>query len=144
MYHADIYKCTLFKERTIEYGHTDTPEKVFEIMCKLGAQSWPEEHLYLFCLASSKRVVGVHELSHGSIRASITSLADIFKRALLNNATEIILAHNHPSGRVVPSAEDISTTRKVIEAGKLLEITLVDHVIIGDDQYCSLQEANLI
>lgn len=144
MYTTNIYRCHLVKDRTVRYGHASCPKNIFEIMTELGADSWAEECLYLFCLDIRNRVIGIHEISHGTIVSTSADVKDIFKRALLNNATSIILAHNHPSGCVSPSKEDIAITRRVTEAGNLLEVTLLDHVIIGDGQFCSLQEQNLI
>ena len=69
---------------------------------------------------------------------------DIFKRALLHNAARVILIHNHPSGDVSPSKEDIGITRRICQAGETLGIEVADHIIIGDGVYCSLFEEGYI
>lgn len=144
MYRADVYRCCLVKETTIEYGKVNMPDNVIEIMGQLGYRTWSEEYLYLFCLGASGQVLGIHEISHGTINASICSPKDIFKRALNNNATAVITTHNHPSGNPTPSKNDFEITRKVVESGKLLDIDVLDHIILGDRCYYSFREQNKI
>lgn len=83
-------------------------------------------------------------LSIGSINASLVSTREIFQTALYHQAVYVIMIHNHPSGNPTPSEEDLLVTRKVYEAGKLLEITLADHIIIGDNRYFSFKEEHLL
>lgn len=99
----------------------------------------PEEHLYMICLNTKNRVLGVFEISHGTVNSSIVGVREIFQKALLANSVSIILMHNHPSGSPDPSREDISVTKKAAEAGKLLGVELLDHIVIGD-RYVSLKE----
>ena len=89
-------------------------------------------------------IIGIHELSRGSLNASIVSPRDVFKTALLHNAAGMILFHNHPSGNPMPSPEDKAVTTRLKSAGKLLEIEVMDHVIIGDNSYFSFKEENLL
>ena len=79
-------------------------------------------------------------ISVGTVNTSLASPREVFLEALKNGAVSIILVHNHPSGNPKPSQNDLVVTRKMIEAGKLLGITLVDHIIIGDNSYVSLME----
>ena len=79
-------------------------------------------------------------MSTGSLNSSIVHPREIFKRAVLQNAASIIICHNHPSGDPTPSQEDINTTKRIYDAGKILGIELLDHVIIGDNKYTSLKE----
>ncbi|MBD5319374.1 MAG: JAB domain-containing protein [Bacteroides sp.] len=81
-------------------------------------------------LNRANKVVGVHTISSGGTAATVVDLKMIFSGALLANATSIILCHNHPSGSILPSPQDDSLTRKMVEAGKILEIRVLDHVII--------------
>ena len=88
----------------------------------------------------------IHEsvLSIGTVNYTCLSARDIFADALNYGAVQIILVHNHPSGDPSPSIQDIETTRRIVEAGKLLGIGVIDHVIIGDNCYLSFLEKNLL
>ena len=99
----------------------------------------PEEYMYMICLNTKNRVIGVFEISHGNVNSSIVGTREIFQKALLANAVSIILMHNHPSGDPSPSREDIEVTRRIVEAGKIIGIQVLDHIIIGD-RYSSLKE----
>lgn len=84
-------------------------------------------------------------VSMGTIVCCPASMPDIFKAALLSNSANILLAHNHPSGDCIFSQEDISLTKKVLKAGRLLGIRLIDHIILGEgDMFCSLRESGRI
>lgn len=100
-----------------------------------------EEHVWILCLDNKHHAVGFFEISHGTENASCLSTAAIFRRALLSSASRIVLVHNHPSGDCSPSTEDVNVTKKVIEAGKYLDINLLDHIIIGrNGSYLSFYE----
>ena len=99
----------------------------------------PEEYMYMICLNTKNRVIGVFEISHGNVNSSIVGTREIFQKALLANAVSIILMHNHPSGDPSPSREDIEVTHRIVEAGKIIGIEVLDHIIIGD-RYTSLKE----
>ena len=99
----------------------------------------PEEHLYMICMNTKNRIIGVFEISHGNANSSIVGVREIFQKALLANAMSIIVMHNHPSGDTTPSREDIEVTKRIAEAGKIIGIELLDHIIVGDN-YCSLKE----
>lgn len=102
-----------------------------------------EEHLHMVCMNTKNRVLGVFEISHGTVNSSIVGVREIFQKALLANSVSIILMHNHPSGSADPSREDIAVTKKVAEAGVILGVELLDHIIIGD-KYASLKEKGYI
>ena len=99
----------------------------------------PEEYMYLICINTKNRVIGVFEISHGNVNSSIVGTREVFQKALLANAVSIILMHNHPSGDPTPSREDIEVTRRMVEASKILGVQVLDHIIIGD-RYSSLKE----
>lgn len=99
----------------------------------------PEEYMYMICLNTKNRVIGVFEISHGNVNSSIVGTREVFQKALLANAVSIILMHNHPSGDSTPSRQDIDITSKLVEAGRILGIEVLDHIIIGD-RYTSLKE----
>lgn len=98
-----------------------------------------EEYLYLICMNTKNKVIGVFELTHGSVNSSMFSTREVYQKALLANAVSIILMHNHPSGDPTPSRQDIEVTKRASEAGDIIGIELLDHIIVGD-KYCSLKE----
>ena len=100
----------------------------------------PEEKFCVICLDNKNKPVNVHMASHGSKTSSIVDIGDIFKRVLLSNAKNIIVAHNHPSGNTTPSNDDVFISKRLMEAGQLFGINLLDHIIIGDDEFYSLKE----
>ena len=102
------------------------------------AHEHTEEHMYMLCLNSKNRVIGVFEISHGNVNSSLVGSREIFQKALLANAVQIILVHNHPSGDTTPSKEDIFVTQKFKELGEFIGVPLVDHIIVGDD-YSSIK-----
>ena len=98
-----------------------------------------EEYMHMICLNTKNKVIGVFEISHGNVNSSIVGTREVFQKALLANAVSIILLHNHPSGDCTPSREDIDVTKRLVEAGKILGIEVLDHLVIAD-KYCSLKE----
>ena len=99
----------------------------------------PEEYMYMICMNVKNRVIGVFEISHGTVNASLVSPREVFQKALLANAVSVIFLHNHPSGDCTPSREDIEITSRLVEAGKILNVEVLDHIIVGD-RYTSLKE----
>lgn len=98
-----------------------------------------EEYMHMICLNTKNRVIGVFEISHGNVNSSIVGTREVFQKALLANAVAIILMHNHPSGDPTPSREDVEVTKRMVEAGKILGIQVLDHLVMGD-RYVSLKE----
>ena len=99
----------------------------------LEMQTLAQEHLYCFCLNGKNKIITAELISKGSLTSSVAHPREIFKAAILVNAVSIILAHNHPSGDINPSMDDISVTKRIEKSGVLLGIRLVDHIIIGGD-----------
>jgi DNA repair protein RadC len=97
-------------------------------------------------LDQKNQVIGLHTVSIGSLTASIVHPRECFKPAILSNAAAIILAHNHPSGDCQPSREDRALTQRLVETGKLLGISVLDHIIIGDgtSSYFSFADEGLL
>lgn len=99
----------------------------------------------ILCMFDSKCVMlGEELISIGTVNASLVSPREVFQRALLHQAVHIILLHNHPSGVPLPSTQDKMITRRIQECGEMLDIHLSDHIIIGDNQYFSFKEENLL
>ena len=95
----------------------------------------------VLCLTTKHRAIAYHEVSRGTLDATLVHPREVFKGALLANAAAIIVGHNHPSGDCTPSPDDIALTQRLVSAGELLGIPVLDHVIIGDGRYISLKEA---
>ena len=103
-----------------------------------------QEHVLLVLLDNKCNLIKDVVLTIGTANSSLISSRDIFLQALKYNAVFIVLLHNHPSGDATPSNNDISVTRSVSDAGELIGIKLLDHIIIGDNSYVSLKEKNYI
>ncbi len=103
-----------------------------------------KEHFKVVFLNVKNIVIDVSDLSIGSLNSSIVHPREVFYDAIKKTAYSIIVCHNHPSGDPTPSKEDINITKRLIEVGKIIGIELLDHIIIGDDDYISLKEKDLI
>lgn len=99
-----------------------------------------EEYLYMICMNVKNVITSVFELSHGNVNSSVVGVREMYQKALLANAVNIIVMHNHPSGDPSPSREDVEVTKRMVEAGKIIGIDILDHLIIGDKSYTSLKE----
>lgn len=95
-------------------------------------------------LDGKNRLAGFNVVSIGSLTASLVHPREVFKAAILANAAAMIVVHNHPSGDPTPSAEDIAITQRLRQAGELLGISLLDHVVIGDDRYVSFADEGIL
>lgn len=120
-------------------NHIHEPEDVYKIIAVEYAAAVVETAMML-ALDTKNKVIGIFEISRGSLNASIIHPRDVFQRALLVNAASVILVHNHPSGDPTPSPEDVKLTKKLVEAGRVMDITVLDHVICGEGKYVSLRE----
>ncbi|MDD2446722.1 MAG: DNA repair protein RadC [Tissierellia bacterium] len=103
-----------------------------------------KEYFKIAILDTKNQILSIENISVGTLNASIVHPRDVFKVAIKRNANSIILIHNHPSGDTKPSGEDISITNRLIDAGNLLGIRVLDHIIIGDNTFLSFKEKNLI
>ena len=152
MVNLSILNLKVVKEKEINYNSNwtdkkiNSPEKVAEVAINvLELHEQAEESFYIFTLDTKNKITGIFEVSKGSLNSSIVHPREVFKRALLQNANSIILLHNHPSGDPTPSGEDIDITNRLIEAGDLLGIRVLDHLIVGDQSnYISFKEKTLM
>ena len=139
---VNIWKLKQVKSKAVKYDFDPigSPKDIITLFDKTDMYEATEEYFYIVCLASNGKPIGIHEVSHGSVNASIVDMREVFKRAILNNATSIICCHNHPSGNLSPSNEDIEVTARLEESGHLLGIKVLDHVITdGQGGYKSLR-----
>jgi DNA repair protein RadC len=132
----DIVKVRLVKEGSCPYGevHIRKSEDAAYIVREFLANEDREKFITLN-LDNEKKINSIHVVSVGSPSAAIACQREIFKTAILSNASAIILAHNHPSGDPEPSPEDKKLTCTLFECGDLLGIEILDHIVIGDNQY---------
>ena len=131
-------KSFLFKERVV-----NSPNQAYELIKDL-LEDKDREVLMACFLDTKNQPIATNIVSIGSLNSSIIHPREIFKVAILCNSDNFILFHNHPSGVVEPSSEDISATSRIKECGKLMGITLTDHIIVGNDQYFSMLENGLL
>ncbi|HVU09973.1 MAG TPA: DNA repair protein RadC [Phototrophicaceae bacterium] len=103
-----------------------------------------QEHVRVILLDSARRVIAAPTIYIGTINISVLRVAEIFREAITRGSASIILVHNHPSGDPTPSPQDIELTRALANAGRLLDIALVDHLIIGAQGYSSLRELGFL
>ncbi|MBE6081492.1 MAG: DNA repair protein RadC [Tissierellaceae bacterium] len=122
-----------------------TPQDVYNIGIEiLQMDKLAEEYVYMLSLNTKNVITGIFTISQGTLNSSLVHPREVYKRALLNNANSIILTHNHPSGDPTPSNEDIKITHQLMETGKILNIELLDHIVIGSGEYSSLKQLGFI
>lgn len=125
-----------------------TPCEAANLLAPLRQAS--EEYFITLHLNTKHEVIGLHEVSHGTLSSSLVHPREVFKAALLANSFAILVCHNHPSGaKLTPSPEDLATTKQLLEAGEILGISLIDHLILGphhhtsgDDTFFSFRESH--
>lgn len=105
--------------------------------------AFEQEHLRIILLDTRNRVLDIVEVYQGSLNSSQVRIGELFKAAIRRNAAAIILVHNHPSGDPTPSPDDIAITRAIGDSGKLLDIDVLDHLVIGHGGFVSLKESGL-
>lgn len=103
-----------------------------------------EEYFYLLCFDTKMHIIGVFEISHGSIDRTLASNRELIQKALYCNASRIVVSHNHPSGNPSPGKDDIVVTKRIKEACELMDIILCDHLIIGRNSTFSLKEQEIV
>ena len=109
------------------------PEDAAEIAAKHFEDMASDREVFSVMLLDVKnRVIGINVVSIGSLSASVVHPREVFKAAILANAASVILTHNHPSGESKPSREDIEVTRRMVQVGRIMDIHVLDHIIIGD------------
>jgi len=120
-----------------------SPADVFEYL-RGELEYADQEHFLSIPVTAQNAVIGVHTVHIGTVNHTLVTPRDVFKTAILSGATGIILAHNHPSGDPKASPDDKNTTRLMADAGRILGINVIDHVIVGRERYFSFKKHNLI
>ena len=124
----------LYQTRTIS-----SPKDAYE-MIKEQLEGLDREQFIIACLNTKNEPTNITVVSVGSLNKAIVHPREVFKTAILSNAASIMAFHNHPSGETTPSQQDIQLTNRLVGAGELLGIKLLDHLIIGDGTFTSLKE----
>lgn len=102
------------------------------------------ESFCVLCLNTKNEPTAIHQVSIGTLNASLVHPREAFKLAILSNSASVIAAHNHPSGEPTPSPEDVELTQRLRDSGTLLGIDLLDHIILGDGTFLSMKEQGLM
>lgn len=130
------------EEETVELKKITSSRAVFEIMQPIIGEL-PHEEFWVLYLNNSNKVIYKAQLSKGGITGTVVDVRLIFKTALEQNATSIILSHNHPSGKLQASDADIQITKKLKTAGEQLDIKVLDHIIVTENGYLSFQDEGI-
>ncbi|RQN09840.1 DNA repair protein RadC [Clostridium butyricum] len=143
---VNIVSIKMVKESSILYGNRriTSPKDAVELI-RIVLKDSDREKLVVCCLNTKNEPTSISIISIGSLNSSIVHPREVFKTAILSNSASIIMAHNHPSGDIKPSKEDINVTERIRESGKIIGIEMIDHMIIGgDDKYMSFKEEGFI
>jgi len=130
------------EEETVELKKITSSKAVFEIMQPIIGEL-PHEEFWVLYLNNSNKVIYKAQLSKGGITGTVVDVRLIYKTALEQNATSIILSHNHPSGKLQASDADLQITKKLKAAGEQLDIKVLDHIIITENGYLSFQDEGI-
>ena len=137
----NIVSIKMVKESSFLYQTRQilSPNDAYE-MIKEQLEGLDREQFIIACLNTKNEPTNISVVAVGSLNKAIVHPREVFKTAILSNAASIMAFHNHPSGETTPSQQDIQLTNRLYEAGELLGIKLLDHLIIGDGTFTSLKE----
>lgn len=137
---VNSYKLLMVRDSSVKLGDmVSCASDVNDVICKY-LEGADREHFVVVALNTKNAVIGINTCHIGTLDMANIHPREVFKFALLSNAHSIIIAHNHPSGDISPSREDIALTNLLIEAGNIMCVKVLDHVIVGDGNYYSMQQ----
>lgn len=139
----EISRRILSQSKWFSQKRITSPAEVAEIFIPVLRDEVKEQFIVV-CLNSSNKIIKHQVISVGNLNSSVVHPREVFKTAIENNSASIILIHNHPSENAEPSNEDISVTKKIVEAGKIMDIPVFDHIIIAGNTFTSFVERRLI
>lgn len=142
--YVPLVRLQVVRERFLPYGQEkiSSPEKVVKMVRRLLDGS-DKECILAIPVDTKSKPLGIEFVAMGSVNCAYAFAREIYKHALISNATGVIIVHNHPSGEVMPSEQDWKFTREIQEAGDLLGVELLDHIIVGDEEkYFSMSETH--
>lgn len=131
------------EEESIKLPKITSAKEVFILMQPLLGELFHEE-FWILCLNNSNTVIHKTQISKGGITGTVVDIRLIFKQAIEHFATSIILVHNHPSGKLMPSEADLRITKSLQQAGKILEIPVLDHVIVTENEFFGFADEGLL
>lgn len=139
-----LVETKLFKNKNYTFEHMEITDSqvVFNLLSPLLIHA-DKETLYILMIDSRRYLMGVSCVALGTINQVSFHPREIFKSAILSNATAIVLCHNHPIGPVTPSPSDIEATKTIVQAGSIIGIDVLDHIIINDSTYFSFQDSTI-
>lgn len=150
MKHSIKTVCWKFKEAPAKFLHFPAstsqitcPADIFQAFKNMFDRQVRERFIVVW-LSSSNHVIGYEIITEGLLNSSLVHPREVFRGAIVATCASIIIAHNHPSGNLEPSREDISITKQIVEAGKIIGIPVHDHIIFTDSTYSSFSEKGLI
>jgi len=129
-------------EKPAERPSINSPRDAYDYLFPFMANA-PREEFWIVILDTRNRIKQLVKLYTGTVNSSSVRLAEVFRHPIIETSPAIIIAHNHPSGSAEPSPDDIAVTRALVEAGKLLDISVLDHLVIGQGRFVSLKERGL-
>ncbi len=132
-----------FQDKWYSKKKITSPEDLAELFIPLLRDEVKEKFIVV-CLNSSNQIIKYETISVGNLNSSVVHPREVFKVAIDNNSANIFLLHNHPSGNTEPSKEDIAITKRLVEAGKIMDINIFDHLIIAGDKFTSFVEKRII
>lgn len=132
----------LRRESPDERPSINSPADAAELV-QFDMSALEQEELRVILLDTRNRLLKIESVYRGSVNTSQVRVGEIFKAAIRNNAPSLIVVHNHPSGDPTPSPDDVAITRAILSAGKLLDVDVLDHLVIGQGRYVSLKERGL-
>jgi DNA repair protein RadC len=130
------------KEKLEEQPTINSPQDAADLVA-LEMSALEQEHLKVMLLDTRNHLLDTVEVYKGSVNSSQVHIGEIFKSAIRRNASAIIVVHNHPSGDPTPSPDDVAVTRGILQAGKLLDVDVLDHMVIGNGKWVSMKERGL-
>ena len=150
--HAQVWEYTLTRRRVIgncDISQLSNPEDAAAFFHRLGLHDYEQEHLIAVMLDTKQRIKGYTTVCIGLVDRSPMHAREVFRNAILMGASRVLLCHNHPSGDPAPSQADIASTKQLVEAGNVVGIEIVDHIIIAAPgtvakSYASLRELGFI
>lgn len=142
-YNAPVISMRIVRDSsTATPRHIKSPADIAAMLNERYGQA-DREIMVIVLLDTKNKVLAIDPIAVGGLDYAIISMREVFKSAIMIGAAGIILAHNHPSGDPTPSPEDVTLTRRIVEAGKLMEIEVLDHIVLGDNRFVSLREKGL-
>lgn len=144
-YRTPRYSVRLVREATVEHDapvFVHDPASVYALLAPY-MDALPNEEMLVLMFDVKQRLIGVEVLYRGTLNEASVRAAEVFRAAILANAAGIVVSHNHPSGDPTPSREDIHITKQLEQAGAILGIPLVDHIVVGYGRFVSMKERGM-